>query len=341
MKLPRFLRRETRQANGYTDLVLAGIEANAGGTDTNALLTGAVETAAGLWGRTLAAAKVEGTDALTARVRAEIGRALIRTGEAVYLVRVEGGRIILVRASHWQVLEGWRYRLDIPMPPGKTVQVTVPRSGVLHVQWHRDPREPWKGIGPLQAAPRLATLIAQAEGKLSQDLNTPSATIVPIPTDGGEGGLDSLRSDIGNARGGALVAEGTSRSWDGEAQNSGTRHDWRGERLGPSIPDSLLGAYRDISAAVYAACGIPVDLLVHDTDGTAQRESYRRWVMQSVEPMASVIAEAAGEALDVDVSFDFSPLWAHDTVGRAGAFAKLVAAGMEVERAARLSGVLS
>ena len=49
--------------------------------------------------------------------------------------------------------------------------------------------------------------------------------------------------------------------------------------------------------------------------------------------MAELIAEVASEALEGDVRFDFSGLWAHDLSGRAGAFQKLVAGGMAVDRA--------
>ena len=57
-----------------------------------------------------------------------------------------------------------------------------------------------------------------------------------------------------------------------------------------------------------------------------------------MEPVAGMLAETASAALETDVSFDFSGLWAHDLAGRAAAFQKLVAGGMEVERAAGLAG---
>lgn len=44
--------------------------------------------------------------------------------------------------------------------------------------------------------------------------------------------------------------------------------------------------------------------------------------------------------LEAEVSFDFSAVWAHDLQLRAAGFQKLVAAGMELERAVRLSGLL-
>ena len=52
-------------------------------------------------------------------------------------------------------------------------------------------------------------------------------------------------------------------------------------------------------------------------DGTAQREAYRRFIMASVQPMADLMAEVAGEALDTRRSpSQFAALHAHDIAGR-------------------------
>ena len=53
---PRF---ETRAATSYTDVVLAGLAANAIGSTTLSVATlGAVEACAGLWGRSFASAVI-------------------------------------------------------------------------------------------------------------------------------------------------------------------------------------------------------------------------------------------------------------------------------------------
>lgn len=340
--LRKMLRREVRReirATGYTDLILAGLDNKISGSDADVLVTGAVEACAGLWGRTLAAARVEGSDALTARLRHRLGRDLIRQGESVYLIEVNGAGVSLKPVSEWDVLEGWRYRIDTTMPPGKITQRTVARGKVAHFMWAANPREPWRGVAPLAAASKLGDLIARVENKLSEDLNTPSATILPVPKDGGDTTLTSLRADIAGAEGRAVLAESTVGGWSDGSQ-AATRHDWRGERLGPEIPDSMLGAFEAIQAAVAVACGIPPDLLAKDVDGTAQRESYRRWVQVSVQPVADMVAEVASEALEAEVSFNFREIWGHDLQGRASAFQRLVAGGMDLERAVALSGLI-
>lgn len=337
-------RTETRSTGGYTNLVLAGIDSRVAGKDADALVTGAVEVCAGLWGRTLAAATVEGTDALTARVLNRIGRDLIRVGESVFEVRADNGDVRLIAAGHWEVLEGWRYKLDLYFPPGRMLQRTVPREGVAHFKWAESAREPWRGLSPLADASTLSKLIGRAEGKLAEDLNTPTACLLPVPEDGGDGGdndpLASLKADIGKGEGAVVTVQST-RTWAEDEGRAAPRHDWKGERLGPMVPATLIEAYREITASVAGACGIPPGLVMGlKVDGTLAREQYRRFVMASAEPVASMIAADASEALDADVSFDFSGLWAHDLVGRASTFQKLVAGGMDLERAVAVSGLV-
>ena len=93
--------------------------------------------------------------------------------------------------------------------------------------------------------------------------------------------------------------------------------------------------------AVLNACGVPVSLAT-DADGTSQRESWRRFVMGSVEPIANIVAEELSRKLETPgLTFDFSALWAHDLAGRAQAFKGMVAGGMDVDKAAALSGLMA
>ena len=182
-------------------------------------------------------------------------------------------------------------------------------------------------------------LAANTEAKLAEETGAPSALLLPYPTDGGDTSLDLLRTDIRNAKGKALLVEGTASGQDDPTR--GTRDDWKAQRLGPMIPEQLRELYGDTLASVLEACGIPAALGTADADGTSQRESYRRWIMASVEPVAELIAEEASEKLDSEVAFDFRGVWAHDLAGRASAYAQLVTAGMDADRAAALAGLMT
>ena len=87
-------------------------------------------------------------------------------------------------------------------------------------------------------------------------------------------------------------------------------------------------------------CGVPVSL-VTDADGTSQREAWRRFVMGSVEPLLAILAVEAEAKLEIRVGFDLSKLWAHDLAGRASSFKAMVTAGMDVAKAAALTGLMS
>ena len=66
----------------------------------------------------------------------------------------------------------------------------------------------------------------------------------------------------------------------------------------------------------------------------------RRFVMDAVEPVAGMLAEELTRKLETEVSFDFAALWAHDLAGRAASFKSMVAGGMDVDKAAMLSGLM-
>lgn len=237
------------------------------------------------------------------------------------------------------MLEGHRYRLDFNTPPGKLIQRNVPRGRVLHAMWSECPREPWRGMSPLEVATGLGKLVARTEKKLGEDVNTPVAHLIAIPVDGGATNLDQLRSDIGNAQGGGVLVQSTYSGF-AEDKAAGTRGDWTGRRLGPMVPTELRVLYSDVLAAVAQACGIPNSLVASDNvDGTEVREAYRRFVLTSVQPVADLIAADVSDALDTEVRLTFHGLWAHDLVGRANALDKLVSAGVDLADARRLVGL--
>ena len=128
------------EERGYADLILAGLEARLTGGATNVLKTSALEVASGMWARVLAGAKVTGDrGALTKRVRHMIGRGLIRSGEALFVIRVDSDGVRLLPASAWEVMKGWRYRVEVPQPPGDTASRVYSRDAVAHFVWATDP----------------------------------------------------------------------------------------------------------------------------------------------------------------------------------------------------------
>ena len=345
-------RREVRASQPFSDAIVSAIAAQAAGTtagDPGAIA--ALETAAGLWARSLAAATITTpagapVPALAPDVLALIGRDLIRRGESVFAIEVEDGAPVLRPAGSWDVRgpwreSEWRYRLDLFGPSGNVTRF-LPAASVVHVRYAVDPARRWHGLSPLQWARSTGTLAANLEERLGEEAGGSVARLIPVPQDGGDGGDDdplaSLKADIAAGKGRALVVETTSAGW-GEGKGAAPMSDWKQSRIGPDPPATLATLRSDAALAVLNACGVPVSLAT-DADGTSQRESWRRFVMGSVEPVARMIAEELGRKLDAPgLRFGFESLWAHDLAGRAAAFAKMASAGVDIERAVALAGL--
>ena len=344
---------EKRQSAGpYTQAVIAGIvEAATGETAGDANELAAVEVASALWASAFAAGTV--TNATMSRVlpastRALIARNLVRHGESVHVITLAGrGMLRLMPVGTWDVRGGvaeheWSYRID---QYGPTRQMTRIASSdqVLHARYAVDSARPWRGIAPLQWARQTGTLAANLELRLGEEAGGAVGHVIPVPSDGGDGGEDdplaSFKSDLRGAKGRTVVAETTAAGWgDGKAQAPVS--DYKAMRFGANPPQPVTSLRTDVAGAVLTACGVPVSL-VTDADGTSQRESWRRFVLGTIEPALEVLADECEIKLDRRPVFDLRGLWAHDLQGRASAFQRLVAGGMGLQEAAAASGVLA
>ena len=329
----------------FSDAVVEAIVAAAGGTapaDPTAIA--AVEAAVGLYARCLAGATVtDATGAVTPPVLALIGRDLIRRGESVHLVEVRGNRVTLIPAGSWDVRgpwreESWFYRLDLFGPSGNITRF-VPAPAVVHARYAVDPARPWLGISPLGWARATGTLAANLEQRLGEEAGGTVAHILPIPQDpGGEDSpLSDLKTDIKSAKGGTVLTETTAAAW-GEGPAGAPQRDWRASRIGADPPETLPVLRRDVFEAVLGACGVPVSLFT-DADGTSQRESFRRFLTTAVIPLGDLIGDELAGKLETPIRLDFTHLYAHDLAGRAGAFGKLVAGGVTVDKALVIAGL--
>ena len=172
----------------------------------------------------------------------------------------------------------------------------------------------------------------------------PLAQLLAVPHDGGDGGDDDalamLKKDIGTARGRALLLETVASGW-ADGQSAAPHKDWVANRLGPNPPTAMNTTRRESMAAVLAALGTPPDLMDPDSSGTAQREPYRRWYASTAQPIARIVEHELSVKLETPVTLDLSALYAHDLVGRAAAFQRLVGGGVPVNEALTTSGLLA
>ena len=161
-------------------------------------------------------------------------------------------------------------------------------------------------------------------------------------TDGDDDGPDRnahLASDLRSISGKTFLVETTSAGW-GEGRVAAPQADWKPQRIGADPPRAAVDLRSEASMAVLAACGVPLSL-VADRDGTAQRESWRRFLHGSLMPVAETVAAELSTKLCVpSLTLSFNRLFASDLSGRARAFQSMVGGGMEVARAAALAGLM-
>ena len=351
MGLLDWLKTEKRESQPFTDaFVTALYELSAGNVPVDPRALGALEVAAGFWSRAFASAKVVPenniTRSLTPSVLALVGRELCRRGELVFKIEVSGGNVSLLPAGSWDIEGGpepssWTYRIDVF---GASIHRTefAEAAGLLHFRYATDPGVPWIGLSPLAYARDTGKLAAALEKRLGEEASAPVGNLLPVPQDGGDGSegdsLANLKGDLREARGRTLLVPTTAEGW-GEGMAAAPRQDWQQKRIGADPPEALEKIRNAVGETVLACCGVPVEL-AEIGQGTAAREAWRRFLHATVDPLGRLVAEELSRKFEFPVSLNFDSLMASDISGRARAFQSMVGGGMDIEKAAALSGLM-
>ena len=342
---------ENRQQSGgaYADAIVAAIVAQASGNsvgEPGALA--ALEIASGLWARAFAAAEVSPEiPAVSPSFLASVARQLVRRGESLWALDVRRGEIELRPAGGWDIAggsdpESWVYRLDLAGPSGNETRL-YPAESVCHFKYATDPERAWAGVSPLGYARQTARLAANLELRLAEETGASVGSLLPVPSDGGDGDVDDplgrLKADLKNLQGATALIETTSAAW-GEGRGAAPAADWQVKRLGANPPPTLNELRGAAAEAVLAACGVPPGLASGTAEGTAQRESWRRFSVGTIQPAARLVAEELAFKLgSPGLSLSFESLGAADLAGRARAVGVFVKAGVELPRALELAGL--
>ena len=357
------------ERRNYSQFRIDASVAEAAGAAVRGGAFGAVEIAAGAYARAFAAAEVEPAGARTASLTplllASMARRLLTGGEWLGAIEVDpAGAVELREAVSWDVRGGpapggWRYTVTTSGPSSSVTEV-MPAAGVVHVRYATRPGEPWRGRSPLSMSEDTRALAAGLELRLGEELAGPVGQIIALPQDagadgGGEGegagegaggdgaGADPLaplRRELGALGGRLALVETVAGGW-GEGRAAAPSSDWTVRRLGADPPAALGLLRAAVEATVLGLLGIPPGLADASADGTAQRESYRRWLHGSVQPLARLVEHELHAKLDTDARLSFRRLEAGDVAGRARAWRGFVGkeASMADAEARRLAGL--
>ena len=332
------------RATDYDAAIVAAILTQArGGSAGVPSATGALEGAAGLVGRSFAAAEVSAPDmmtpALTPQMLQTVGRELIRRGESVWLIATDRGSLSLLPAVSCTVAGGpyketWRYDLSIA-GPSTTLQYTdIPSESVLHFQYAVSPGQPWKGIGPLAIASLAGKLSANTIAALADETGGPVGSFLPLPIQV-KAQVDGIKADVRTAKGNMLAVE------SGDLGNAGQtpQMEWTQRRFGASPPAALVALLTEARHEVWAAIGIHAALF-DAGDSAALREAWRFALFGLLSPLGRLAQSEMQNKLDAGIKLDWTDLRASDLAGRARSFASMVNGGMPIAEAAALAGLM-
>ena len=269
-------------------------------------------------------------------IMGSLGRSLVRDGEAVYEI-VVNGNISLRQACGWQIAGDvdpatWSYDIELPAPSG-TVKKTVEGAGVLHFVWAVNPAEPWKGLSPAQSAPYSFGLLANLERQLMREAGGPAGSLIPSERAANQ---KTLQADINKLTGQVSLAPVTRSGPPGTGNTP--RNDYQLVRLGLRAPESTVGLRTSVILDCLQACGLPAGL-VSASSPAAAREAYRQYVAASVVPRSrGILAEIEDKLELTGLDMSFAELNAADVTSKARGAASLVSAGMAIDEALEAGG---
>ena len=280
---------------------------------------------------------------------ASIGRQLITRGQSLHALRVERGQVRLDPVGYWDIRgsspdeDSWAVNCDFFGPTGSYSRI-ISHKNIVNCRYSCLPSQPSRGLSPMAHAAATGRLAGSIEQRLSQEAGGPSGYLIPVPEDpGGENkesdNLSDLRSDLTNLKGRVGLVESSAGGWGDPGAKP--KKDFMPSRFGIDPPEAVVSLRNDVAVSVLSCCLIPPSLAASVSDGTAQRESYRRWIQSGIAPTGRIVAAEFSRVLDVDISFDWSSLHASDVTGKSRA-AKALAEieGVSTEQALMLAGIL-
>ena len=298
----------------------------------------AAQTAASIIGRGFAAARIEGEAGtlMPSSIRELIGRQLVLKGEAVL---IPGNSLNLLPVGSFDITGGadpmsWVYRLDVMAPSGIEVQ-NLPGANVLHPRVNVDPQAPWRGRSGFDLASATVATATRMEKSAGDEAKMPVARLIPsagvsTPQQTRQRG-DFWGEEIG--KGGLFVIPlGAHRDRQSISRPSA-------DVIHPDPSVGHVAMRREAAIDLLGVAGVPGALVDAGAEAGGQRESWRRLVHGTLEPLARVVEAEFAAKLGIELRFDFGQLYAADLAGRGRALKQLVESGVTLADALAVVGL--
>ena len=211
---------------------------------------------------------------------------------------------------------------------------------MIHLQFGCDSGiAPWRGVSPLGFARATGRLAAALEERLGQEADTAVGFLLAVPAgdpsaEGDDDPLAALKKDLAALKGAGALVE-TTRNW-GDSEGA-PASDWQPRRMGANPPATLAELRGQAFESVLSACGVPAELAVSGSQGTGQREAWRRFLHGTIQGASAVIAQELSRKLETNVKLTFNQLFASDLAGRSRSYMQMVSGGLSKETAAKLA----
>ena len=328
-----------------SDLILAALIARGGASGGRSLAsvqaTAALESAAGLTGRSFAAADVEGPEMFTSAITPDfletVGRELIRRGELCALIDTSDGLALWPCQSY--DVDGpfdsrhWYYRCTVGGPSRTMTQINVPAQSVLHFRYGVDPAQPWRGRSPMSIAAESGRLSSETVAALADESSGPRGSLLGLPVRGDDPTLVGLRKDLDDMKGKTALLE--TGDWGGSP--GGGDVNGKPQRVGANPPASLVELAAHASAEVWAACGY--NPAIFESGQAASLREANRLALGVVAALGKKVEAELRLKLSPEIGLSWGEIRSTDIQTRTRSVGQLVTAGLPLADAMKTAGL--
>ena len=313
---------EARAAGDYTDATLSAFFGAATG-QVLAAATAGVQAAAGIVGRALASATIDGDGgAVDPHLLEGIGTDLVRAGP----VFSDGSQSARMGARGFSGRALWRLW---------STATRTRKAGAIRFRWPdrlprvrcgrkrpksstsestRTPTGRGRGSRPLSRAAASGELYARLSESLRDEASVAVVRLIPQPQ-GSTLLFDNMRAVLTGKIPGRVAFPETTAGGGGAGRSSAPLRDWAATRLGYEAEAPPGTLYAHLFSECAECCGVPAALVNPASAGPAAREAWRRLTVGTLEPYARLIESELSRVLETGVVLKLRRLGG---VGRGG-----------------------